>query len=77
MKSMKTVFLSLLAIVQLSGAAWSQSSSNDPSKAFGLRAGYGTNPDQFVIGAQAVLGRTVGFVRFAPSVDLGFGDDMT
>ena len=30
-----------------------------------------------MIGPQAVLGRTLGFLRFAPSVDIGFGDDMT
>lgn len=56
---------------------YAQSSSNTPSKGYGLNIGYGTNPDQFVIGAQAVLGKTLGFMRFAPSIDAGFGDDMS
>ncbi len=44
---------------------------------FGVRAGFGLEPDQFVIGGQAVFGRYLKIFRFAPSVDLGFGDDMT
>ncbi len=61
----------------IAGAAHSQSTDSDAAKGFGLRTGYGTNPDQFVIGAQAVLGKTLGFMRFAPSIDAGFGDDLS
>jgi hypothetical protein len=44
-----------------------------------LRAGAGINPDQFVVGAQTVLGHIVKppSPRFAPSVDIGFGDNVT
>lgn len=72
MKLVKTSLLAVLAIAVLCSVG-----SANPSKSFGLRAGYGTNPDQFVIGAQAVLGKTLGFMQFAPGIDAGFGDDMT
>lgn len=44
-----------------------------------LRAGAGINPDQFVVGAQTVLGHLFRppSPRFAPSVDIGFGDNVT
>jgi len=44
---------------------------------FGLRTGLGLNPDQFVIGLQGAYGSAVGPFQFAPSFDLGFGDNMT
>lgn len=59
------------------GMTYGQVKTDNTSKGMGLRAGYGTNPDQFVIGVQGVLGKTLGFMRFAPSIDAGFGDDMT
>lgn len=77
MKFLKTSLIAVVAVVFLSNAAWSQSTAAKPSKSYGLRAGYGTNPDQFVIGSQAVLGQTLGFMRFAPSIDIGFGSSTT
>jgi len=77
MKLSRISGLVVLITLLLSTMTWAQSSSNSPSKGFGLRTGYGTNPDQFVIGAQTVLGKTLGFMRFAPSIDAGFGDDMS
>lgn len=44
---------------------------------FGARVGMGLNPDQFVIGAQFAIGKKAGVARIAPSVDLGFGDNVT
>lgn len=49
----------------------------DEGRAFGFRVGYGTDPDQFVVGLQADLGRAYGRLHFVPSIDLGFGDDLT
>jgi hypothetical protein len=43
---------------------------------FGLRGGFGLKPDQFVIGGQAEVGN-LSFARIVPSVDVGFGDDVT
>lgn len=45
--------------------------------AFGLRAGFGLDPDQFVVGGQFTLPNRFGPMRIVPSVDLGFGSDIT
>ena len=66
-----SVFVMALVAVSVSG---SQAASGVN---FGLRTGMSVNPDQFVVGAQAILGRTLKVARFAPSVDAGFGDDLT
>jgi len=60
MKLLKTCFLVAIGVCVIAGTGWAQTSQNKVAKGFGLRAGYGTNPDQFVIGAQAVLGKTQG-----------------
>ena len=44
---------------------------------FGMRAGMGMGPDQFLIGAQAEFGPIVGSSFFVPSLDLGFDDQTT
>ena len=43
---------------------------------FGLRGGFGLEPDQFVVGGQAEIGN-LAFARIVPSVDVGFGDNVT
>ena len=77
MRMLKIIGIAILITVLPGGMILAQSESKTLSNGFGLRAGYGTNPDQVVIGAQAVLGKTLGFMRFAPSIDAGFGDDMS
>jgi len=47
------------------------------SNGYGIRAGYGSNPDQFVIGGQALLGEFMKIARFAPSIDYGSGDNVS
>jgi hypothetical protein len=42
----------------------------------GARAGFSSDPDQFVIGGQAVLGSIMPMVQLAPSVDIGFGNNV-
>lgn len=64
-----------LALIGVPTASSAGSSSS--GKSVGARAGFGINPDQFVIGVQAVLGRTMKIARIAPSVDIGLGDDVT
>ena len=44
---------------------------------FGVRGGYDTDYDQLLIGAQSELGKVLEIARFAPSVDLGFGNNLT
>ena len=46
--------------------------------AFGLRAGFGLTPDQVVVGVQGQLaGKKMKAFHLAPSVDFGFGDNLT
>ena len=47
------------------------------SLGFGIKAGYGIDPDQFVIGAQYSLGKSVGIFRIVPNAHIGFGDGTT
>ncbi len=45
---------------------------------FGLRAGFGIDPDQFVAGIQGELsGKKLKAFSLAPSADFGFGDSIT
>ena len=44
---------------------------------FGIRAGYGSEPNQFVIGGRALMGNFLKITRFAPGFDYGTGDDIT
>jgi hypothetical protein len=67
----------LVAGCMLLAAACPLSASDDSRKSIGVRAGYGHNPDQFVIGAQADLGEVYSRIHFVPSIDAGFGDHMT
>lgn len=48
-----------------------------PSKTFGIRAGFGLDPDQIAFGLQSRSGELLPNVRFAPSIDVGFGDNLT
>lgn len=43
---------------------------------FGLRGGFSLKPDQIVVGGQVELGQ-LAFARIVPSVDVGFGDNVT
>lgn len=53
------------------------STANAREGGFGARVGLGLNPDQIVIGAQFAVGKKAGVARINPSVDLGFGDNVT
>lgn len=53
------------------------SSVSGSRSALGVRAGWSFKPDQFNIGVQAELGRIFHTAQFAPSVDLGFGENHT
>jgi hypothetical protein len=70
----------LAALTLLSLAATAGQAQTDHvlgMRGAGVRAGFGLDPDQGIIGAQAVLGHASRFAAFAPSVDLGFGSDLT
>lgn len=44
---------------------------------FGLRAGFGIDPDQIVIGGQSILGKAGKIFKIGASLDAGFGDNVT
>lgn len=70
------VFSTLLAMLAILSSAPASSAPLIPE--LRPRAGLGTNPDQFVVGLQALLrARLGGLARLAPSLDLGFGDNLT
>lgn len=48
----------------------------EPASAYGLRLGFGIEPEQIVVGSQVSVG-SLGPVRVVPSLDVGFGDNMT
>jgi hypothetical protein len=43
----------------------------------GPRVGLSVSPDQLLIGGQAIIGEVAPNLTFDPSVELGFGDDVT
>jgi len=67
------MILAVIAVVSVGAGSVLAAS---PRKGFGPRIGYSSNPDQLVIGAQAVFGRFLKITRFAPSFDFGTGDNM-
>jgi hypothetical protein len=44
---------------------------------FGLRAGVSVDPDQFYVGAHVDAGPLVKRLWFRPSLEIGFGDNLT
>lgn len=72
------VALSVVALgLGVNSGQASEGENPGPREGFGVRTGVGIDPDQWVIGAQSVLGQSLGIFRFAPSFDLGFGNDVT
>lgn len=72
-----TARILLLTIVLLSLSFSNANAQGGDAPGFGIRAGLGLNPDQFVAGAQFSIGKKAGIARIVPSVDLGFGDNLT
>jgi len=44
---------------------------------FGPRVGFSSNPDQLVLGGQALIGGIAPDVTFDPNIELGVGDNVT
>jgi len=63
----------LLAALLAPGTALAQG----PPTAFGPRIGLSIDPDQLVLGGQMVVGDLAPDVTFNPSLEFGFGDDIT
>lgn len=76
MKARKTSLIRCLAAATVLAAACQPAAAQSLRSSIGLRTGFSVSPDQFSIGVQARLGEfSIG--RFAPSVDFGFGDNVT
>ena len=70
--------LGLLALAATRPAFAQEAESNAHSGlGFGVKAGIGFDPEQFVIGGQMSLGKALGFIRIVPNAHLGFGDATT
>ena len=78
---MKTVLRTSLLVAMLAGLGGADGLAQDEAPSglgFGARAGLGLDPDQFVIGGQFTLGtKAFSLARIVPSVDIGFGDNVT
>jgi len=78
MRSVRTVSIAVALLITVCCAADVSAQGGVYSlHSLGPRAGVGLEPDQFVIGGQAVLGRMLYTARLEVCLDIGFGDDMT
>src|SRR2546422_5362153 len=67
-------FLAVIALAALPLTAFAQSSV---VTAIGPRVGFSIDPDQFVVGGHLAVGPIAPSLMFAPSLELGFGDNRT
>jgi hypothetical protein len=63
----------LAAVTLLAGVANAQESKSQSGLGFGVNAGFGLNPDEFVAGIQFTIGKPVGIFRMVPNAHIGFG----
>ena len=77
MNGARTLAAAVLLSIAATAAGYAQSDGVLSTRGVGVRAGFGLDPDQGIIGVQAVMGHATRYAAFAPSVDLGFGSDVT
>lgn len=83
MRRTRIMVSTALLVAVATTPALSQQPTNEPaaphtsSLGFGIKAGLGLNPDQFVLGAQYSLGKALGIFRVVPAIHVGFGDITT
>jgi hypothetical protein len=65
----------LIALAAVSSLTWASLASANTSG--GLRAGFSSGPDQFVVGGQLELSPVADNVYIIPSGEVGFGDHLT
>lgn len=74
----RAVLTTAVLLAASAGIAGAQSSSAARTDSrFGVRAGLGISPDQFVAGASMTFGKAAGVFRVSPVAQVGFGDDTT
>lgn len=70
--------LALLALLSATTLLAQESASKGASGlGFGLKAGFGLSPTQFVLGGQVSLGKSLGIFRVVPNAHVGIGDNTT
>ena len=71
----------IAALVSIVTATLSAQAAKEPLRTglgFGAKVGFGTDPTQFVLGAQLALGKAgFGLLRVVPNAHLAFGDVTT
>jgi hypothetical protein len=82
LKTARRIFAFVLISSLIPAAALAQSAGGGRSAGIGLRGwgprvGFSSSPDQVIGGVQFDLGEFASDVRFQPSVEVGFGDDVT
>jgi len=75
----RKLFFAILFAAVLPGAAFAQSSggSGPVATAWGPRFGFGSNPDQVLLGAQLELGELAPDFTLIPNFEVGLGDHVT
>jgi len=76
------LMIRLLVVACVLSLSWTtvasaQQMGNRSGSGFGLRVGFGLDPDQFVIGGQFAIVQPNSIMRVVPSVDVGLGNDIT
>jgi hypothetical protein len=70
--------LALLTLLSATTLLAQESESKGASGlGFGLKAGFGLSPTQFVLGGQVSLGKSLGIFRVIPNAHVGIGDNTT
>ena len=79
MKSRRLMLaLCALALIVITPARSRAAGSAGPiDSGLGPRVGFSTDPSQFVFGGQGTFGPIVDDLTFDPSLEFGFGDDVT
>lgn len=76
-RTWRLVTMLVLAVSMPALVYGQEKSSSGTTGTIGLRAGFSLEPDQFVLGGQVALGKKLGIARIVPSVDVGFGNEIT
>jgi len=69
----KLLLVLILALAPTSALA----ASSMTVAGYGPRVGFSIDPDQLVLGGQAVIGEVARHLSFDPSLEFGFGDHLT
>ena len=76
----RRTILGLAVLITLSATtllAQESGSKGASGLGFGLKAGFGLSPTQFVLGGQVSLGKSLGIFRVVPNAHIGIGDNTT